>query len=193
MISEPMVPSLKRTISRNTGAGTNGAAIRISTNIMGLTTQRIIMSKPLMLFRSSREVDYELPHAERYFNVFQNRCSIGVGGLVVCRYSALPFYKELEDDLSYLGCKPINSYEQHHYIANFDYYNDIKDLTPETWFSPRDVVRSGYQGPFVLKGRTNSRKYNWNTHMYAPTLSDLWRVDTELRNDGLLGYQDIIY
>jgi hypothetical protein len=53
--------------------------------------------------------------------------------LVIGRYSVLPFYREVEADLAVNGCKLINSFAQHCWIANFEYYRHFKDVTPETW------------------------------------------------------------
>lgn len=155
--------------------------------------------KPIILFRRDGTNDAELEIARKYFDAVERRGELAHkhrfnnSGLVIGRYSVLPFYKELEDDLRDFDCKLINSHAEHEYIANFDYYHDIKNYTPKTYFSLREVIQSGYQGPFVVKGRTNSRKYQWRTHMFAANIDELYRIDNELRMDGFLGFQELIY
>lgn len=88
------------------------------------------------------------------------------GELVIGRYSVLPFYQDIEDEITLQGAKLINTYEQHRYVADIaNWYEDLKDFTPKTWFRLEDIP---LDGPFVLKGRTNSRKNLWDQMMYAP-------------------------
>ena len=103
----------------------------------------------------------------------------------------LPFYRELESDLKMQGCELINSYAQHQYIADFDYYEDVKELTPKTYFNLEDVPKTG--GPFVVKGRTNSRKFQWATKMFAPSYEVAARLHHELSvEDPLIADQGVI-
>lgn len=149
-------------------------------------------NNPVILFRNTLETEEEFEVAKKHFVVTESRVGIK-GRLVVGRYSVLPYYKELVLDLRRQGTlekRLINSYEEHKYIADFKYYNDIEEYTPKTYFELAEVPRD--DGPFVLKGVTNSRKFEWDTHMYAETWDDVTRVWGELSNDGLIGYQDII-
>jgi hypothetical protein len=148
-------------------------------------------SEPIILFRGGRELEEEKVSAKKYFNVIANRSQCK-NQLVIPRYSALPYYRELEEDLNYNGCKLINSYEQHRWIANFDYYRDLKSYTPETWSSD-EWPTSLYEGPVVLKGKTNSLKGRWNTHMYARDREVAHRVACNLLADSMIGEQDVIY
>ena len=99
------------------------------------------------------------------------------------------YFKELEADLKAQGSRLINTYREHSYIANFDYYYDIEDLTPKTWFRLEDVQEVG---PYVVKGRTNSRKFQWDTQMYAEDLEGMEKIASFLWQDSLIGSQDII-
>lgn len=101
----------------------------------------------------------------------------------------MPFYKELEEDLEYNGSSLINSYRQHRWIADLkEWYEDFKDITPKTWMKLADIPENG---PFVLKGETNSKKFNWNTHMFAKNKQEAGQVYGRLCQDTLVGQQDI--
>jgi len=121
-------------------------------------------------------------------NVIQNR-SLCKNSLVLGRYSVLPYYKELEEDLLNNGCKLINSYEQHSYIANFDYYYDVMEYTFPTW---TDLSKAP-DGPFIVKGRTNSRKHRWNSECFAANKRAAAEIAHNLKDDQLIGPQGILY
>lgn len=112
------------------------------------------------------------------------------GDQVICRYSCLPFYRELEQDLTINHATMITPFDRHRYIASMNYYFDIEDLTFPTWFSVKEA--KDQTGPFIVKGRTNSRKFQWNTLMYAETYKDIIRIHSELGNDPLIGTQGIV-
>lgn len=143
-----------------------------------------------VLFRHDYSTEPELAIAKKYFDVTDSRINLK-DTLVIGRYSVLPYYNELEKDLELQGAKLINSYEQHKYIADFKYYNDIEDLTPKTYF---DLAYScSYSGPFIVKGKTNSRKFDWDTLMFAKDKKRAIEISCELRKDSLLHQQDIIF
>lgn len=147
--------------------------------------------KPIILFRKSLQEEGEFDICRKYFNVIEQRTRC-VNGLVIGRYSVLPYYRELEKDLEILGSKLINSYEQHQWIANFAYYQELKEFTPESWFD-QDFYSCKYLGPFVVKGKTNSRKFEWNKMMFAKNKKEALNIASELLQDGLLGEQGVIY
>ena len=105
--------------------------------------------------------------------------------LVFGRYSVLPYYKELEEDLKNHGSSLINSYSQHCWIANFDYYEELKAYTPETWMD-HDFYKCDHKGPFVVKEKTNSRKLNWDTMMFAKDKNQAVMIGADLMNDPLI-------
>lgn len=146
---------------------------------------------PNMLFRASPEIRDELPFAQQHFNVFQNRMLCPADSTIVGRYSCLPYYKELEDDLACINSKLINSFAQHQWIANFEYYEDLKNYTPETW-TIDNFYSCDYQGPFVVKGRTNSRKHQWNKLMFAETRTRVFEISTLLNGDLMIGTQGLL-
>lgn len=147
--------------------------------------------EPIILFRPDRSTEEEYGYVIRSAWNSTTHRSICEDNLVIPRYSALPFYKELEEDLQYNGCKMINSYEQFRYIADFHYYEDIADLTFKTW---KDITKvSDEVFPVVVKGATNSRKHKWSTQMYAATRRDAASIAHDLKDDVLIGQQQIIY
>lgn len=144
-----------------------------------------------ILFRKSLAEETEFNIAQRYFSVIEHRTNVCKEDIVVGRYSVLPYYKELEQDLKNIGASLINSYKQYNYVADLqNWYNDIKKYTPQTWFKIEDIPYN-QDGPFILKGATNSRKQLWRTHMFAKNKKDAIDVMLNLFNDSLLQYQGI--
>jgi len=140
--------------------------------------------------RASLAEEKELLIAKKYFDVYENRCSIPENSLVIPRFSYLPFPKEFEEDMKYKNCDVINTYRQHRYIADLsNWYQDLEDITPKTWFRFEDVPK--HCGPVVLKGETNSKKYFWHTHMYAENWDAANKVFSNLMMDSLIGAQNI--
>ena len=147
--------------------------------------------EPIILYRAASTDKEEVVAMQKHFATTPNRTNCK-NQLVIPRYSCLPYYRELEEDLKHNNCEIINTYRQHQWIANFDYYYDLKEYTPETWdFS--NFYKSDYQGPFVVKGRTNSRKHQWNSLMFAETRDRAIHIACELGNDGLICDQEIIF
>lgn len=148
--------------------------------------------KPVILMRASLAEYDELRIAEKYFPVYRTRAEIPRGSLVIGRYSVLPYHKELEEDVKILGSRLINTTRQHSYVADVQaWYGDIVDQTPTTWFNLADFKFWKKPGSFVLKGQTNSKKQQWNTHMFAETAEDVDRVYKALSEDGFLSSQEI--
>lgn len=147
---------------------------------------------PIILFRKDITTEPELEVAKKYFPCVEYRSQVPTDSLVIARYSALPFYKELEVDLKACGSRLLNSKSEHDWIANFDYYENLKDYTFTSW-TEFEYPYSGYDGPVVVKGRTNSRKHQWSTKMFATDKKAAINVASELANDSLIGPQGLIY
>lgn len=110
--------------------------------------------------------------------------------IVVSRYSCLPFYRELEQDLIVHKKRLINNIRQHNYVADLkNYVADLKELTPETWDRLENIPDDGTS--FVLKGATNSKKFFWNELMFAKDKATAIEVHGKLQRDGLIGEQEI--
>lgn len=147
------------------------------------------MSRHVILYRGNEFEREELEHASWFFTCTNRRPDIKEGDLVVGRYSLWPFYADQAKDINYVGAKLINDYNQHLYIADLqNYIVDLRELTPRTWREIQDIPE---EGPFVLKGETNSRKSNWKHDMYAATKKDAIEVYSRLANDSLIGTQKI--
>lgn len=148
--------------------------------------------QPVILFRKEISFVDEFEIAKKYFNVVEQRCACPANSMVIGRYSVLPYYLELERDVKLLGGQLINSNEQHRWIADFEYYNDLKEYTPESW-DDTNFYQCRHPGPFVVKGRTNSRKNRWNSQMFAEDKRKASQIAGELANDLMIGTQGIIY
>lgn len=151
------------------------------------------MSNPTVYFRMTDYGDEpELEACKRHFNTVSRRTLVPPNSIIIPRYSVLPFAKELEEDIKNMGSILINTTSQHNYVANLrNWYEDLKDFTPKTWFTLFEAGQH-YRGPYVLKGETNSKKFSWNTHMYAKDFAAAGDVLSRLMEDGLIGTQSIV-
>ena len=146
----------------------------------------------VVLFRKCFNSENELEIAKKFIPVSESRVGLS-NKLVIGRYSVLPYYKELEKDLEQQGSKLINTYQQHEYIADFFYYHSVKEFTPKTYFGEYGVPQGVPDtGPFVVKGTTNSRKFEWNTKMFAKTREEAINIALELSKDSLIASQGTI-
>jgi len=144
-------------------------------------------------FRSNVDNLEELLECAKQFKTVPCRTKLdgaAVDPTVICRYSALPFNRELEEDLINLGLRPINSSHEHSYIANMDWIHDLNGMTFPTWDRLNEVPGDF---PLIVKGRTNSKKFEWNTKMYAATKRRAAEIAAELYNDPLLGPQGLVF
>lgn len=149
--------------------------------------------KPVILFRASLAEEGELEIARKYFRVVRSRMHIKPDELVIPRYSALPYYEELENDVEAIGAMLINSSSHHRYVANLPYwYQGLRDYTPKTFFLFAEAASYG-RFPFVLKGATNSRKNLWKTHMFAKDEKEMEKVFSNLLDDSMIGSQNIVF
>lgn len=153
--------------------------------------------KPVVLFRHSRDSLPEMEVCQQYFSTVDSRtecCLDGRrgNGLVIGRYSVLPYYRELVKDLAHYGCRLINSAWEHEWIANFEYYEAVKEYTPESW-REHEMPYCSFDGSFIVKGMTNSRKHQWNTHMFANNKREAMEIAHKLHNDMMLAEQELIF
>lgn len=153
---------------------------------------------PQILFRKNKFNEDEFNIAKQYFdcNTLRSQFSriynyLDKPSTIIGRYSVLPYYKEVEDDLLNFGYTLINSYSTHKYIADFLWYSDVKEYTPKTWFY--DLSQCDYDGPFVVKGRTNSKKNQWATKMFAQDKRQALLIASELMSDDNIAQQGIVF
>jgi hypothetical protein len=64
----------------------------------------------------------------------------------------------------------------------------LKEYTPATYTEWGDLPEASY----IIKGRTNSRKFQWNTHMFAKDKKSIVSVVTRALDDGLINSQGVI-
>ncbi len=150
------------------------------------------MTRSVILYRGREFENAELPAAEAAgFFCTDSRLDIEEDDLVVGRYSVLPFYREQERDVCAKNASLINSYRHHQYVADLgQWYADLEPLTPRTW-GPGEYGSLPDGKAFVVKGQTNSKKFLWNTHMFAPDRDGVRDVLHRVMNDTLLSEQAI--
>lgn len=146
--------------------------------------------EPVLLFRVDADSEPELEAARRHWPIEHDRARCW-DRLVVGRYSVLPFYDALEQDLSDRGCRLVNRYAQHQWIANFDYYPTFRDVTPESW--SEEEFAAAPDGPFVLKGRSSSFKHHWSELMFAEDKAEAVRKAAVLRERQVIAQQGLLF
>lgn len=169
-------------------------------------------ASPVILMRTSLAEEAEREVARRHFKVVENRGDLlGMNTiypkegevlhltvpapprLVIPRYSALPYYRELEYDVLALGGQLINPYRQHRYVADMqNWYYDLQEITPETWFRYENIP-SSEEGAFVVKGATNSRKHQWKTRCFAPDRQHVIPTMLALLDDPFIAEQGLVF
>lgn len=147
--------------------------------------------EPVLLVRREFISKYELRIAQKFFRVETQRVTCK-NCLVIGRYSILPFYEELATDLVLNGSHLVHTPEQHRWIANFDYYPEVQAFTPETW-TEEQFPTCPHPGPFVVKGRLKSKKFQWKRQMFARTKHQAWQIAERLKEDSFLGEQGILF
>jgi hypothetical protein len=143
-----------------------------------------------ILFRRDQDTEEEYEVAERIWGslLTRFRSEIPEDATVIGRYSCLPFYKDLEEELESKGSRLVNTHKQHKYIADMEWYHDLgPSLTPQTWFGMGWKNVPDTEHGYVVKGKTNSRKFKWDTHMFAEDREALRAVLSRLYDDPLLG------
>lgn len=172
-----------------------GPRSKVLQQIPGDLTNPVVVAprKPVLLYRAF-DVDISPEELQAYqdnFTTTDSRNRVPSNSLVLGRLSVLPYYRELENDLTVEGSILINSYHQHRYIADLmNWYQDLQDITAKTW-AHADQVPMNEPGSFVLKGETNSRKEKFKTHMFARDRADIARVHANLMDDAFIGQQSI--
>lgn len=147
--------------------------------------------EPIVLVRERLMTRYERTYADAHFEVTTSRVKCR-NRLVIGRYAVTPHYDELVDDLALLGSRPINSLAEHRWITSFAWYDALRAFTPQTW-NEDEFATSTALGPFVVRGRQHSKKWNWQTHMYATNKLAALRVAQRLKEDGDLQEQGVVF
>jgi hypothetical protein len=153
--------------------------------------QEGILMEPVLLVRRELMSNYEYQHASRHFRIEESRV-LCRDSLVIGRYSVLPHYHELERDLRLLGSRLINAPSAHKWVASFAYYEQLREFTPETW-DDENIHACRHPGPFVVKGKMKSRKWQWKSLMFAGTKQEALQLGQRLKDDAEIGEQGIVY
>jgi hypothetical protein len=147
---------------------------------------------PVILFRRGDYLDdVEIEAARKYLPVYFSRNEVPEGSLVIGRYSVLPYYAELEKDLKLRGSVLVNTTRQHQFIADIrEWTETLGPLTFKTYHKLADIPADS--GPLVVKGMTNSKKFQWDTHMFAKNKTEAIAIGGRLMEDSLFAAQEII-
>jgi hypothetical protein len=145
----------------------------------------------ILLVRQQHMSKYERQFAARHFSLEESRMTCK-NCMVVGRYSVLPYYEELDRDLRLIGSRLVNTVEEHQWISTFDYYQEVKRFTPETW-DDETIHLCQYSGPFVVKGKRSSKKWQWKTHMFADSKQAALKLGERLKEDSDISEQGVVY
>ena len=141
-----------------------------------------------ILFRKDEENKEEYYSCKEILPTIKYRSLIPENSTVIGRYSVLPFYKELEQEVILKKSKLIDSYNQFQYVADIkNYYEDLKEYTPKTYFTWGNLP----EGKYVLKGKTNSRKFQWKHQMFANSKEEVPKIANRLLDDTFIREQGI--
>jgi hypothetical protein len=110
--------------------------------------------------------------------------------LVIGRYSVLPNYSEVYYDiLNASKLRLVNSPSQHAQIADITrWYEVLSEYTPKTYTMWGDLG----EGKWIVKGRTNSKKQLWCTHMFCEGRDGLLRTVSNLLDDTFISEQGLV-
>lgn len=145
--------------------------------------------QPIIYYRPSLMEESELSAAKQHFKCVSLLSDIDSDSLVIPRYSLFPFPLDQEKEILSRGASLINTFNQHRYAADLqNYVLDLQGLTPKTWDRLQDILQ---EGPFILKGETNSKKSNWKLDMFALNKQEAIAIHGRLCDDGLIGQQKI--
>jgi len=164
-----------------------------------MTTENSNDVEYTVLFRRTLEEEGEFEVCKKHLftvesrvciaNVYPERQSVVIG-----RYSVLPYYQELENDVSLsVNARLINSHNEHKFIADAMSWGSeggiLSGLTPKTWSGEYYNLP---EGSYIIKGKTNSRKNKWSTHMFAEAKSDIGKVVNRLMDDAFIADQGYV-
>lgn len=137
------------------------------------------------------QVQSEIRSLKNNFVVLHSLDEIQKGDLVISRFSQKPFTEMLFEEIETLGSWSFNTLSQVEYIEDArQWYKDLKDLTPRSWFNLAEA-KANHNGPFFVKGITNSVKDNWNQFSYADNVKELDELALRLKDDPLLSSQEL--
>lgn len=126
--------------------------------------------------------------AER-MTVLHDVQNIQPGDVVFPRFSRLPFGELLDEAVRGKNARLMNSATSYEWIADMaNWLPRLEGVTPRTWKAEREPLTDG---PYFVKGQTNSRKHQWDTHCYAKDRQQLQHVLARLQADPLMSSQQL--
>jgi len=146
---------------------------------------------PHILYRLDSDNEEEYKVMKELFGVYGciNRGMVLARSLVIGRYSVLPYYEELVEDLSCRDSRLINTPKQHKFVSDIsEWYPHLAQYTFKTYFNVQELPMNDL-GSYVVKGNINSRKHSWNRKMFAKDRASLGTVLAELMDDPLISPQ----
>jgi hypothetical protein len=164
-------------------------------DLLVIVPEKIDVIMNIILYRGREFEENEKPAAEKVgFMCTNSRMDIRSGDLVIGRYSVLPYHDEQERDINAIGARMINTTRMHNWIADVGSWacedGALYGRTFRTWNRIEDVP-DGI--PLVVKGQTNSMKFQWSQKMYAPDKKSAIDIYLKLSDDSLIGQQTIYF
>ena len=146
-----------------------------------------------LLYREKMGDEGEFEEAQDIWgdDCYRFRSQVPKGSEVIGRYSVLPHYDELEEELSLRDCALVNPLRIHKRIADLKWYHPLEELTPRTWFEEGWKTVPDCEHGWVVKGKTNSRKWQWNKMMYAENREELKEILHRIRYDSYISDQGV--
>lgn len=139
------------------------------------------------------EIAPEIGPMSEYFAVRRSLDEVQPGDELFARFALKPFYEMQAAEIEARGASLIVPADQHAWIEDLGaWYELLSDVTPKTWFSLDELDADGYAGPYFVKGRTYSRKHDWNTHAFAADRTALDAVIANIKADALYGADDLV-
>lgn len=147
--------------------------------------------RPVLLFRNQPWVDPDERAAAKAspLKVIAYRTQVEPDDLVIGRYSILPYPDEVEAEVILRGGELINPTKAHRYVADVTRYaQDLEGLTPRSWNNWGNLP----EGAYIVKGKTNSKKWHWKDRMFAETRGDVPRIVASLLDDAEIADQGLV-
>jgi hypothetical protein len=154
-------------------------------------------------FEFDNEMQQEMEAIETYFpgSHGSSMARVPPGEVVLPRFRALPFGRDLEAEFALKNCKLINTFGQHRFAADLGQWyealrpdvwkSDFERLTPMSCRTDDELGRMLIEYPVIVKGETNSRRGLWKTHCFVPTEAELGQTIANLTADSMIGYQPL--
>ena len=152
--------------------------------------------KPVIHYLSDLVNNEEFAAMHEYFACTNRMLNIqNIGGhdpVVIPRFTVQP--QTVKDYLPDIcnNFKSTHSPTQYSWVSDIrNWYHDLADLTPRTWFS-HEFQYLPNQGPYIVRGTQTSRKDHWDDMMFAADKAQAIKVLGTLYQDGLIGAEDCV-